>query len=92
MNFTLDHDGWSGQFSLMKMSPKARAILFVAALAAVWLLEGPATASALAFTIAAYVFVRAMRIAREEIRRIQLDERPDLYSRDSSHGWKNSAS
>jgi divalent metal cation (Fe/Co/Zn/Cd) transporter len=70
---------------------KINAILFVAALAAAWLVGGPVLAVALALTIAGYVFVRAMQTAREEIRRIQMDERPDLYSRNCSPGWNNSA-
>jgi hypothetical protein len=53
--------------------------LAVAALALIWMEFGMLTAFGIAFSIAGYLFVLAMRKAAAEIMAYEQDQRPDLH-------------
>ena len=64
---------------MFKLAKITAAVLFVAALALVWVRFGTSTALGVAFTVLSYGFVWVMRTAADEIREYERDQRPDLH-------------
>jgi hypothetical protein len=80
MNFILDAMSSRPQAETMsKLARVTAAVLFVAALALVWVRFGTSAALGVAFTVLSYGFVSVMRTAADEIRRYERDQRPDLH-------------
>jgi len=90
MTFTLD---WAdAEVHMDEMRIKFRSVFVfsvVMVLIAAWLAKGLFAVAAVMLCVVGYRFVLAMRLAAEEIRQIQGEERPDLYRHGSArqHSW-----
>jgi membrane protein implicated in regulation of membrane protease activity len=81
MAFLLACGAFDGHEGVMSRTVRTSVFaLTLGTLAALWVTSGPLTAIGVGFTIFAYLFVLAMKSAADEMKRIERDQRPDLYA------------